>query len=156
MFALLGVAGAVAAKFAGQLVDRGYAWLTTPAFALLIAVSFIPLALGGHLLVELVIGVLLFDFGVQGLHITNQSMIYPLRPDARSRLNTAYLTAYFVGATLGSALAAVAYGAFGWAGVCVLGGALPLLACGLFLVEQLRGGAREARRDTTQRAERRA
>lgn len=156
LFALLGVAGAVAAKFAGQLVDRGYARLTTPAFALLIAVSFIPLALGGHLLVALVIGVLLFDFGVQGLHITNQSMIYPLRPDARSRLNTAYLTAYFVGATLGSALAAVAYGGFGWAGVCVLGGALPLLACGLFLVEQLRGGARAARRDTTQRAERRA
>ena len=156
LFALLGVTGAVAAKFAGKLVDRGYARLTTPAFALLIAVSFVPLALGGHLLVALVIGVLLFDFGVQGLHITNQSVIYPLRPDARSRLNTAYLTAYFTGATLGSALATVAYETFGWPGVCVLGGALPLLACGLFLVEQLRGGAHPARRDTAQRAEQRA
>ena len=36
----------------------------------------------------LVAGLVVLDAGIQGAHITNQSVIYALRPDARSRVTT--------------------------------------------------------------------
>ena len=48
-------------------------------------------------LVALAIGLVVFDAGVQGTHISNQTIVYALRPEARSRLNSAYMTAYFLG-----------------------------------------------------------
>lgn len=147
LFALLGAAGAVAARFAGALADRGHARLSTAGFALLIAVSWVPLWLGGHSAIWLGIGVVLLDLGVQGLQITNQSMIYPLAPEGRSRINTAYMTCYFFFGTAGSGLAALTYAHAGWPGVCVVGALFPVLAVALWLVEQvwIRGRAREAR-----------
>lgn len=137
LFALLGAAGAVMAKFAGRLADRGYARWTTIGFALLASASFLPLWIGGHSVIALAIGVVVLDLGMQGLQITNQSVIYSLRADARSRLTTAYMTTYFLGGTIGSGLGAVLYAWAGWAGVCLLGAAFPLLAGLVWLVEQL-------------------
>jgi predicted MFS family arabinose efflux permease len=126
----------VAARFAGTLADRGHARWTTAGFALLSALSYLPLYLGRDSLIALVIGVVLLDLGVQGLQITNQSVIYPLRPDARSRLNTAYMTAYFLCGTVGSGLAAAMYAWVGWTGVCLLGAGFPLVALLIWLLEQ--------------------
>jgi len=145
LFALLGAAGAVAARFAGKLADRGLARWSTVGFTLLAALSFLPLFLGRSSVIALAIGVVLLDLGVQGLQITNQGVIYSLRPDARSRLNTAYMTAYFLCGTLGSGLAAAVYAALGWGGVCVLGAAFPLAAGLVWLGEQV-GIQRRARR----------
>ena len=136
LFALLGAAGAVAARFAGTLADRGHARWTTAGFALLSALSYLPLSLGRDSVIALIIGVVLLDLGVQGLQITNQSVIYPLRPDARSRLNTAYMTAYFLCGTVGSGLAAAMYAWVGWTGVCLLGAGFPLVALLIWLLEQ--------------------
>jgi predicted MFS family arabinose efflux permease len=137
LFALLGAAGAVAARFAGSLADRGYARLSTAGFALLAAASFLPLWLGGHSAIWLGVGVVLLDLGVQGLQITNQSVIYRLAPDARSRINTAYMTCYFLFGTAGSGLASLIYARAGWPGVCLLGALFPLLAVAMWLVEQV-------------------
>jgi predicted MFS family arabinose efflux permease len=136
LFALLGAAGALAARFAGALADRGCARWSTVGFAALAAVSFLPLWLGGRSVIWLAVGVVLLDLGVQGLQITNQSVIYPLVPDARSRLNTAYMSFYFLCGTSGSGLAALAYARAGWTAVCLLGALFPLLAGLLWLVEQ--------------------
>lgn len=144
LFALLGVAGAMAARFAGGLADRGYARWTTLGFALLAAASFVPLFLGRSSLIALAVGVVLLDLGVQGLQIINQSVIYRLRADARSRINTAYMTAYFLCGALGSALATSLYAGVGWLAVCGLGAAFPVLAVGAWLVEQVRAGRRVA------------
>lgn len=69
----------------------------------------------------------LLDLGIQGTHISNQSVFYPLRPAARSRLNTAYMTGYFAAGSLGSVASAVVYGAWGWGAVCLLGAVFPLI-----------------------------
>ena len=133
-FGLLGVAGALAASFAGRLADRGHARRVTPAFGALILVSYGLIGLGAHALWALVIGILLLDLGVQGLHITNQSEVYRLRPEARARLTTVYLTSYFVGGALGSGAASLAWALGGWSGVSLVGalfGALVLLVWGL-------------------------
>ena len=69
----------------------------------------------------IIVGILLLDLGVQGTQILNQSTIYALRPEARSRITTAYMTCFFIGGAVGSAVAAVAFTHFGWTGVAVAG-----------------------------------
>ncbi len=136
LFTLFGVAGALAARIAGKLADRGYAQRQTGWFVALTAISFVFLALGEQNVFLLAVGVALLDLGIQGTHISNQSLFYPLRPDARSRLNTAYMTTYFMAGSIGSALSVVVYAQFGWQGVCVLGASFPLIGFALWLTEQ--------------------
>ncbi|MFD7922167.1 MFS transporter [Streptomyces sp. NPDC059740] len=126
LLGLAGAAGAVAAQLAGRLADRGRTALTTGAGALLLLVSWGLLALGAHHLVALLAGVVLLDLAHQGVHISNQSLIYALRPQARGRVTSAYMTCYFAGGAVGSALVGVVHSLAGWYGVCVLG-AVPAL-----------------------------
>ena len=77
--------------------------------------------LGAHSLAWLIVGIVVLDVGSQGMHLTNQSEIYRLRPEARTRLNSLYMTAYFLGGTAASGLSAALYGAYGWSAVAVLG-----------------------------------
>lgn len=127
-FALVGAVGALAARFAGRLADRGWTDLATGGFLTIMALSFGLLVMGEWSIVALFAGVALMDLGCQGVHISNQSVIFALRPEARSRINTAYMTSYFVAGAAGSALSTLIYPSFGWAGVCSLGGALPAVA----------------------------
>jgi len=136
LFGLAGAAGALAASAAGRLADKGHVHATTGACALLLALSWFPLWLGGHSLAALLIGVVVLDIGAQGLHISNQSEIYRLRPEARSRLNSAYMTTYFAGGALGSTGSAFAFSAWGWKGVSAVGAAFGILAGVLWLAER--------------------
>lgn len=152
-FALLGAAGALAVKFGGRLADRGLARAATGGFLLTTALSYVLLAIGGSSVVALGVGVLLMDLGCQGTHISNQTLVFPLQPDARSRLNTAYMTSCFVASAIGSALSAIVYPAYGWIGVCILGGALPAVAALVWVGETIRArGGRRLPEVETQRA----
>ena len=143
LFGLAGAAGAVAANVAGRLADAGHQHLTTGIAAVLLLVSWIPLAIGQTSLTALIIGVVVFDLAAQALHITNQSEIYRLRPEARSRLNSAYMTMFFVGGTLGSAVSTLLYGRWGWDAVCIAGAAFGFVAVVTWLVTSSQ--SREAR-----------
>ena len=79
-------------------------------------------------LMALLAGVILLDLAVQGVHITNQSTIYRLRPEARSRLTSGYMTCCFLGGALGSQASAAMYSQWGWPGVVVLGMGLSAIA----------------------------
>jgi predicted MFS family arabinose efflux permease len=127
LFGLAGLVGAGAAQGAGRLADRGHAHGATGAFLVAIAVSWGLLALGGTSLAALIAGVVLLDLGIQGQHILNQSTIYALRGDARSRVTTAYMASNFLVGALGSAGASVAWSAGGWGAVCALGVGLAVL-----------------------------
>lgn len=143
-FGLAGLVGAGAAQGAGRLADRGLGHLATGAFWTTVLVGWVLCDLGGTHLVALIAGLLVLDAGVQGAHITNQSTIYALRPEARSRLTTAYMTGNFVAAALGSALAAALWSAGGWGLVSAAGIASAVLALGLWTWERVRLGARVA------------
>lgn len=133
MFGFVGVAGALSASLAGRMADRGRARLMTGLTSILIAFSWLPMKLGDHSVFMLVFGMLILDFAVQGLQITNQSQIYTLRPEARSRITSAYMLSFFAGGVLGSALSSFAYARFGWNGVCLVGAALGLAATLIWL-----------------------
>jgi predicted MFS family arabinose efflux permease len=147
LFALFGVGGALAARVAGRLADQGRAHQTTGLFLGITAASFIPLGWGASSLVALAIGFVLFDMGVQGAHISNQSIVYALQPQARSRINTAYMTSYFIGGATGSGLSATLYASHAWIGVCYLGAAFPTAGLLLWVAETV-----ARRRDVARRA----
>ena len=65
-------------------------------------------------------------------------MVYALRPEARSRLNSAYMTAYFLGGATGSGLSAAVYATHGWLGVSVLAAAFPALGWCAWLAQTAR------------------
>ena len=144
LFGLVGAAGALCAMLAGRWADRDLTRRTTAVFAVLVAASFVPLWLGGRDLAWMIVGILALDVGVQGLQVTNQSIIYRLAPDARSRINSAYMVCYFIGGALGSAGGAWCYANHGWAGVCVFGGALGAVAVVLAVQDMVRGAEHSA------------
>jgi predicted MFS family arabinose efflux permease len=123
LFGLAGAAGALSASGAGRLADRGRTRFATGLFGAAITASYGLIWLGGHSLAAMIAGVVILDIGVQGLHITNQGVIYRGNHDARSRVTTVYLTSYFIGGALGSTLASAAYAWGGWPAVSACGAA---------------------------------
>ncbi|KPV56526.1 transporter [Paenibacillus sp. A3] len=127
-FGLVGVAGALAAARAGRLADRGTGQQTTGIALMLLLVSWLPISLTERSLWALIAGVVLLDLAVQAVHVTNQSMIYNVRPEARSRLAGAYMIFYSIGSAVGSISSTLMYARAGWTGVCLLGAAISGLA----------------------------
>jgi predicted MFS family arabinose efflux permease len=132
-FGLIGAAGALVAPVAGRLADQsGPRWVLTAGMTAL-ASSYVLLWAGEEYapsfawhIAALVAGVILLDVGAQLTQVGNQTRILGLVPSARSRLNTVYMTLYFCGAAVGSALSTIAWERWRWNGVC--GMALGLIA----------------------------
>jgi predicted MFS family arabinose efflux permease len=126
-FGLVGAAGAFLAPVAGWLSDRrGTRFVVTLAGATLTA-SFLWLwwteqwhvSVAAHM-TTMVIGVIALDIGQQMMQVGNQTRIFGLGSQVRSRLNTIYMVMYFTGGAAGSALAGFAWSRWGWDGVCIL------------------------------------
>lgn len=127
LLGLVGAAGALAARQAGSLADNGKARLTTTGGLIIMLVSWGMTALGSHSLIALIIGIIMLDLAVQGVHITNQSVIYRSMPEARNRLTAGYMTSYFIGGATGSLISATAFQHSGWSGVCAAGAFINVL-----------------------------
>lgn len=130
LIGLVGMAGALMANVTGRLADRGLEQPTTLGSALLMLAGWVALGLGGGHLAWFLVGFLVVDAALQGLHISNQNVIYALDPAARSRLNAVYMTGYFTGAAAGSALGSLAWQQQGWAGTTAVGLALGMATLG--------------------------
>jgi predicted MFS family arabinose efflux permease len=127
LFSLAVLAGAGMAAIAGRVADAGHQLAGTRIAALAALGGWGLLALGDRSLAALLAGIVVFDLGVQATQILNQSVIFRLRPEARSRLNTAYMSAYFAGAVSGSAGASFAWEQGGWGAVTGAGAAVAAL-----------------------------
>lgn len=128
LFGLAGVAGALGATRAGRWADRGHGQRTTGIALGLMLVAWPLIALLDHSILWLIAGVLIIDFGLQATHVTNQGMIYRVRPEAQNRLTAAYMVFYSIGSAIGSSGSTIVYAHAGWTGVCVMGAAISLLA----------------------------
>ena len=138
VFGLLGASSAAAAPIVGRMSDRH-----GPERSILIAISstligYVLLLFFGRMLVGLIAGIALIDVGVQSGHVANQSRIYALAPAARSRINTFYMVAFFLGGALGSYFGPLGFNLGGWRGFC----AIPLAALVFALVYFVRADRR--------------
>jgi len=121
LFGLFGVAGVLAANLTGTHADRDRLNLTTRVSGLLMLASFGVFWFGRNGFLFIGLGLVLLDAGMQGMQISNQSVIYALAPQKRSRINSIYMVSCFLGASAGSFLAGHLYQSYGWVGVCCLG-----------------------------------
>ncbi|PWF22625.1 MFS transporter [Corticimicrobacter populi] len=128
LFGLAGAFGALAASLAGRLADRGRSRLAAMLGLGGMLGSWLVLAFAPASLIALIAGILILDFALQLLHVSNQSAIFKLRPEVRNRLNSGYMTCYFTGGALGSITAASLFQHYGWTGITCAGLTLSLLA----------------------------
>jgi predicted MFS family arabinose efflux permease len=140
VFALVGVAGAVASPIAGRLADRD---LSRPATAFGIAavgIAFLitHIAPEGSTFALILLGAaaVLLDFGVSMTLVISQRAIYSLGADLRSRLNGLFMATFFVGGALGSAVGAWAFAEGGWMLASVIGMALSVVGLTYFITER--------------------
>ncbi|MGE8154507.1 MFS transporter [Pseudomonas vancouverensis] len=128
LFGLAGVAGALAARRAGVWADRGLGQKVTGLSLAILLLSWLPIAFAESSLIALACGVVLLDFAVQAVHVTNQSLIFAARPDAQSRMVGAYMCFYSVGSALGALAATQVYAQWGWLAVSLLGALISAVA----------------------------
>ncbi|MDN4620598.1 MFS transporter [Paenibacillus sp. PsM32] len=133
-FGLAGIAGTLGAVRAGKLADQGKAQWTTGIALVLLLLSWIPLSWIGHSLYWLILGIVLLDLAVQAVHVTNQSMLFTIMPEARGRLTASYMIFYSIGSAIGSMASTMMYSYAGWSGVCYLGGGVSIIALLFWLV----------------------
>ncbi len=102
LFGLVAIAGALAAPAIGKMADKGNA-----VQALLLAIGFVIFSIVLMMLFpesapSFIVAVLLLDIGAQVIQVTNIASIYTLDETAHSRINTIYMTSYFIGGALGT------------------------------------------------------
>ncbi|MFK3819654.1 MFS transporter [Pseudomonas sp. NPDC089407] len=144
LFGLAGVAGTLAASRTGRLADQGMGERTTGLALVLLTLSWLPTAFVGQSLTAFVLGVLMLDFAVQAVHVTNQSLLLGGRGEMASRLIGAYMCCYSLGSGVGAVLASWVYAHWGWAAVCGLGMAISAAALGYWLLQQKNRAAEAA------------
>ncbi|TWP26212.1 MFS transporter [Apibacter muscae] len=126
-FGLVGACGAIVAVFIGKVIPKYNKKTLLTLFSALTLLSWFIFYWGGFSYLGLIVGVILVDIGVQATHITNQSIIFSSNPEASNRVNTIYMTSYFIGGSIGTALAANAFQYYNWFGVVFTGGFIALL-----------------------------
>lgn len=133
LFGIIGAGGAMISPFVGKVTDIKGPFIPMRWGILLMIIGWIFLFKSDWTVVLVIIGIILIDMGMQSTHVPNLARNYALLPEARTRLNTLYMTAFFIGGTLGSTLGSIAWNLSGWMGVCISGivmvvlGALPVV-----------------------------
>jgi predicted MFS family arabinose efflux permease len=129
LFGIVGAVGVLFAPIAGRIADRKGPHAVIGLGSVIMLGSWMISAAWG-MIAGLVVGVILLDFGEQGALVSNQNVIYELRPEA-NRLNTIFMSAMFVGGAVGSAGASLAWEFGGWGAVCGFRLSLVAIALGL-------------------------
>ncbi|OAS16736.1 MFS transporter [Paenibacillus oryzisoli] len=140
LFALVGVAGAIAAPIAGRLADRGWTKpatgiaLVTVVCSMLLPLIFRTGSMTG--IIILVVAAILLDAGVSANLVLGQRALFSLSPEIRSRLNGLFMAIFFFGGAIGSAIGGWTYATGGWSAVLWIGMAFPLAAILYFATEK--------------------
>ena len=106
--------------------DRGWSSEATGAALALALLSLVIAGVGSRSIVAVLLAVLLFDVALQATNVLNQTRMLSIDPAARSRLNTAFVVANFIGGAIGSSLAGILWKRGGWS--------LTMLGAGLLII----------------------
>jgi predicted MFS family arabinose efflux permease len=129
LFGLAGLAGALGAGRAGRWADAGFARSVTGVALVLLAASWLAIAQASWSLWLVVVGVVVLDFAVQAVHVSNQHLLTMTHPDRTSSVVGGYMIFYSLGSALGAATTTTVFASSGWTGSSILGAAFA--ACAL-------------------------
>jgi len=102
LFGFVAIGGALVAPWFGKLADKGNTHRSLLISVGMIIASVILLKVFPYSIAALIIAIFFLDIGVQATQITNFARIYALDEHAHSRLNTIYMTTYFIGGSAGT------------------------------------------------------
>jgi predicted MFS family arabinose efflux permease len=128
LFGIVGASGALAAPLVGKMGDKGNPRVAVGYGCLLMLISFITFYFSIESFIGIAIGIVFLDVGIQGVHISNQTRVYSLLPEARNRLNTVFMSLSFLGTAAGSAYGLFLWKLGGWHAVAVGCAILAILA----------------------------
>ncbi|MEU8936081.1 MFS transporter [Streptomyces sp. NPDC048409] len=114
LLGLVGVVGTATVLFVGRHLDRNRHRILAVSSSAVMALALAVAGLWGTSVVALVLGALLLDSGARISNVSNQTHALRQRPEARARLNTLYMTAYFVAGSAGSAAGSLLFAHAGW------------------------------------------
>lgn len=120
-FGFVGIAGLLASPWIGRMVDRMGSRVVLTAGAAIVLVGFALVTGAATHIGWLIAAAVLLDVGNRAGLVSNQSRIYALSAEARSRLNTVFMTSYFLGGATGAGVAALLTQHFGWNGLAACG-----------------------------------
>jgi predicted MFS family arabinose efflux permease len=138
-FGLIGACGAFAAPLVGKIGGAGGAKKLILSGIVMTLLSFVIFYFSSASVFGLIVGIILIDLGMQTIHVSNQTRIYSLLPEARNRLNTVYMSFGFLGTAFGSAFGLYLWKFFGWSGVCLGGMSLATLSIIIYLFSRKKG-----------------
>lgn len=114
LFGLLAIGGALLAPVFGKRVDKGNPGKSQLVFSILLIASVLLIKIFPHELLSFIAAVLLLDISVQATQVTNVATIYTLDEKAHSRINTIYMTTYFMGGAIGTFAGVQCWRLGGW------------------------------------------
>ena len=114
LFGFLAIAGAMGAPLFGKLADKGNSRSSLIYAVTAIILGVLATKIFPDSIIAMVICVLLLDIGVQAAQVTNVSRIYTLDKNSHSRINTVYMTSYFVGGSIGTFAGLLCWKHGGW------------------------------------------
>ena len=114
IFGMVAFAGALIAPSFGRLADRGNSSVSLLISIIMILTGLILLKIMADSLFVLIIAMLILNIGLPANQVTNLSIIYTLDQTSNSRINTIYMTTYFVGGAIGTFLGLICWKLGGW------------------------------------------
>ncbi|MGW5641413.1 MFS transporter [Saccharopolyspora sp. NPDC003752] len=143
LFGLAGLVGALGAARAGHWADGGFTSAVTGGALVILAASWLAIGQAAWSLWLIVIGVVVLDFAVQAVHVSNQHLLTMTHPNRTSSVVGGYMIFYSLGSALGATTTTTVFAGAGWAGSSILGAAFA--ACALVVWVSSRRVATEPR-----------
>ncbi len=128
LLGLCGVAGALTASNVGRFIPRYGLERINMLGGCCVLLAWIVMGFFHNTYAGIIAGVVIIDIGMQCVQLSNQTATIQLSPEASSRMNTIYMTTYFVGGSFGTFLAGTLWSQFGWMGTVAAGAGMATLA----------------------------
>lgn len=128
LLGLCGVAGALTASIVGRYVRILGVKRLNYIGCMIIMFSWAIMYIFQDTYLGFIIGIMLIDIGMQCIQLSNQTYVLTSVPNAANRVNTIFMTTYFVGGALGTFLAGLFWQEMQWEGVVTVGVSLTLLS----------------------------
>lgn len=126
LLGLCGIAGAVSASRVGVYIPRFSVRRLSAAGSLLQLVAWGLFGAGAGSYAAIIAGIVLIDIGMQAIQLCNQTPLFGLEPQASNRINTLFMSIYFIGGAFGTLLSGLTWSRWGWPGVVAAGAVLAL------------------------------
>ncbi|MGI5157798.1 MFS transporter [Microbispora sp. CA-102843] len=131
LFGLAGLAGALGAGRAGRWADAGFASAVTGGALVLLTASWLAIGQALWSLWLVVIGVVVLDFAVQAVHVSNQHLLTMTHSHHTSSVVGGYMIFYSLGSAFGATTTTTVFARADWTGSSILGAAFA--ACALVI-----------------------